>query len=163
MVLLKGAMTYVAKRIRKRFIWWLVYFPFFDDSEMRKAEKRLYGHHEKGIMKTDVQENDTSYNLVMDLPGFKKEDVKVPLRTVTWQFQRKRAIIMMRKKRKTANTSVGKEFTVPAQEVFMSARISPIRTSRVNSSTVFLSWRYRKRSLRKYRTQQNILNSINHK
>ena len=49
-------------------------FPFFDDSEMRKAEKRLYGHHEKGIMKTDVQENDTSYNLIMDLPGFKKED-----------------------------------------------------------------------------------------
>ena len=55
-------------------------FPFFDDSEMRKAEKRLYGHHEKGIMKTDVQENDTSYNLVMDLPGFKKEDVKVALK-----------------------------------------------------------------------------------
>ena len=47
---------------------------------MRKAEKRLYGHHEKGIMKTDVQENDTSYNLVMDLPGFKKEDVKVALK-----------------------------------------------------------------------------------
>lgn len=55
-------------------------FPFFDDSEMRKAEKRLYGHHEKGIMKTDVQENDTSYNLIMDLPGFKKEDVKVALK-----------------------------------------------------------------------------------
>ena len=55
-------------------------FPFFDDSEMRKAEKRLYGHHSKGIMKTDVQENDTCYTLMMDLPGFRKEDVKVALK-----------------------------------------------------------------------------------
>ena len=55
-------------------------FPFFDDSEIKRAEKRLYGHRSKDIMKTDVQENETSYNLSMDLPGFRKEDVKVTLK-----------------------------------------------------------------------------------
>ena len=55
-------------------------FPFFDDSDMRKAEKRLYGHRSNEIMKTDVQENENEYSLAMDLPGFKKEDVKVALK-----------------------------------------------------------------------------------
>ena len=30
-------------------------------------------------MKTDVKETDTEYELIVDLPGFKKEDVKVAL------------------------------------------------------------------------------------
>lgn len=54
-------------------------FPFFDDREMRKLEKRLYGHHGKNMMKTDIKENDTGYELEMDLPGFKKDEVKVSL------------------------------------------------------------------------------------
>ena len=48
-------------------------FPFFDDSDMRKAEKKLYGRRAKNIMKTDIQEKDDEYLLEMDLPGFKKD------------------------------------------------------------------------------------------
>ena len=55
-------------------------FPFFNDQDMKRAEKKLYGHHSKEIMKTDVRETDSSYNLAMDLPGFEKEDVKVSLK-----------------------------------------------------------------------------------
>ncbi len=54
-------------------------FPFYDDKDYRKMEKKLYGHREKNLMKTDVKESDSSYELEMDLPGFKKEDVKVSL------------------------------------------------------------------------------------
>ena len=54
-------------------------FPFFDDRDMEKAEKKLYGHHAKQLMKTDIRETDTAYELEMDLPGFKKEDIKVSL------------------------------------------------------------------------------------
>lgn len=54
-------------------------FPFFDDRDMRKIEKKLYGHHGKNIMKTDIKEDDTGYELEMDLPGFKKDEVKVAL------------------------------------------------------------------------------------
>lgn len=54
-------------------------FPFFDDKDMRKIDKKLYGHHGKNIMKTDIKEDDSGYELEMDLPGFKKDEVKVSL------------------------------------------------------------------------------------
>ena len=50
-------------------------FPFYDD----KAEKKLYGHHAANLMKTDIQEHEDGYTLEMDLPGFKKEEIKVEL------------------------------------------------------------------------------------
>ena len=54
-------------------------FPFYNDSDMRKMEKKLYGHNVKNIMKTDVKETDSEYELEMDLPGFKKDEVTVSL------------------------------------------------------------------------------------
>ena len=48
-------------------------FPFYDDT---KAEKKLYGHHAANLMKTDIQEHDDGYTLEMDLPGFKKDEIK---------------------------------------------------------------------------------------
>ena len=39
----------------------------------------LYGKHAKNVMKTDVRETDNSYELDIDLPGFKKEDVSLKL------------------------------------------------------------------------------------
>ncbi len=55
-------------------------FPFFDDREMKKLEKKLYGHHAKNMMKTDVKETDNAYELEMDLPGFKKDEIQVSLK-----------------------------------------------------------------------------------
>ena len=54
-------------------------FPFYDDSMGNRAEKKLYGRHAKNLMKTDVKETDHGYELVIDLPGFKKDDVRVSL------------------------------------------------------------------------------------
>lgn len=54
-------------------------FPFYDGREENKAEKKLYGRHGKNLMKTDIRETDSSYELEMDLPGFKKDEVKVSL------------------------------------------------------------------------------------
>ena len=54
-------------------------FPFYNDKDMKKLEKKLYGHHARNMMKTDIRETDNSYELEMDLPGFKKEEVKVSL------------------------------------------------------------------------------------
>ena len=50
-------------------------FPFYDD----KAEKKLYGHRAANLMKTDIKEKKDGYDLEMDLPGFKKDEVKVEL------------------------------------------------------------------------------------
>ena len=54
-------------------------FPYWDDKEERKMEKKLYGHRAKNLMKTDIRETDTDYKLEIDLPGFKKDEVKVAL------------------------------------------------------------------------------------
>ena len=51
-------------------------FPFYDDS---KAEKKLYGRHAKNLMKTDLKEMDNGYELIIDLPGFQKDEIKVSL------------------------------------------------------------------------------------
>ncbi|HCI25359.1 MAG TPA: Hsp20/alpha crystallin family protein [Lachnospiraceae bacterium] len=54
-------------------------FPFFDENAGNKIEKKLYGRHAKNMMKTDIKELEGGYELEMDLPGFKKEEVSVEL------------------------------------------------------------------------------------
>lgn len=56
----------------------------FDDAfEMMPSFNRhnpLYGKHGKNLMKTDVRETDDSYELDIDLPGFKKEEINAQVR-----------------------------------------------------------------------------------
>lgn len=54
-------------------------FPFFDDGECREIEKKLYGSKAGRMMSTDVKETDSGYEMKMDLPGFKKEEMKLSL------------------------------------------------------------------------------------
>ena len=39
----------------------------------------LFGRHAKNMMKTDVRETDSTYELDIDLPGFKKDEITVSL------------------------------------------------------------------------------------
>ena len=55
-------------------------FPFYDDKADRKIQRKLYGHHAGNLMKTDIKEKKDGYELEIDLPGFKKEDVKIQLK-----------------------------------------------------------------------------------
>ena len=54
-------------------------FPFFDENAGNKIEKKLYGRHAKNMMKTDIKEMEDGYELEMDLPGFKKEEISISL------------------------------------------------------------------------------------
>lgn len=54
-------------------------FPFFDDRDAKKAERKLYGRRGRNLMKTDVKELDQGYELEMDLPGFAKDEIQVSL------------------------------------------------------------------------------------
>ena len=45
-----------------------------------RTDEALYGKHARNMMKTDVRELDGSYELDIDLPGFKKEEVSVELK-----------------------------------------------------------------------------------
>ena len=54
-------------------------FPFYDDRNEQKVEKKLYGRHARNLMKTDIKEMDSGYQLIIDLPGFKKEEIHAAL------------------------------------------------------------------------------------
>ena len=52
-------------------------FPSFRDFD--RADRKLYGKHANGLMKTDVRENEGNYELDIDLPGFKKDEISLTL------------------------------------------------------------------------------------
>ena len=55
-------------------------FPFYDyDKEMKNTEKKLYGRKASHVMKTDIREMENGYELVVDLPGFTKDEVQATL------------------------------------------------------------------------------------
>ena len=45
-----------------------------------EVDKELYGKHAGNVMKTDVRETDSGYEVDIDLPGFKKDEVQVQLK-----------------------------------------------------------------------------------
>ena len=49
------------------------------DNDFWSTQNPLYGKRAKNLMKTDVKETDNSYELEVDLPGFKKDEVKLQL------------------------------------------------------------------------------------
>ena len=56
---------------------------FRDDFAMFPAwsgRDPLYGKHAKHMMKTDVRETEDTYEVDMDLPGFKKDEINVDLK-----------------------------------------------------------------------------------
>ena len=57
---------------------WMNDFGFNDN--LFSSKNPLYGKHAKNIMKTDVRETDKGYELDVDLPGFKKDEIKVQLK-----------------------------------------------------------------------------------
>ena len=59
---------------------WFDEFPFYDmDKEMNNTEKKLYGKKAGRIMKTDIKEQKDGYELMIDLPGFTKDEIKASL------------------------------------------------------------------------------------
>lgn len=58
---------------------WMDDFEKEFEKKFQPAKNTLYGKHAKNMMKTDVRETDDSYEVDIDLPGFKKDEVNVQL------------------------------------------------------------------------------------
>ena len=59
---------------------------FFDDwmrwpvsRSLADTEKQLYGKHAPRVMKTDIREHEDHYDVDIDLPGFKKDEIELSL------------------------------------------------------------------------------------
>ena len=51
-------------------------FPRMDFPDI---DRKLYGKHAANMMKTDVHEHDNGYEVDIDLPGFKKDEISLSL------------------------------------------------------------------------------------
>ena len=56
-----------------------IFDDFMDGFAFPDVSRELYGKHAKQMMKTDVKELDNGYEIMVDLPGFKKDEVNVEL------------------------------------------------------------------------------------
>ena len=52
-------------------------FPF--DQDFWGKKNPLYGKHAKNMMKTDIREHEKGYEVDIDLPGFKKDEISIEL------------------------------------------------------------------------------------
>ena len=52
------------------------WFDFPMEKDFFGGRNPLYGKHAKNLMKTDVRETENSYELDIDLPGFKKDEIQ---------------------------------------------------------------------------------------
>ena len=47
--------------------------------DVHNVDRELYGKHAQHVMKTDVKETEDSYEVDVDLPGFKKDEINLEL------------------------------------------------------------------------------------
>ena len=78
-------------------------FPMLDDKAMQKAQKKLYGRHAANMMKTDVQEHDDHYEVDIDLPGFKKDELSLELKDGYLVITAAKGLDKDEKEKKTGN------------------------------------------------------------
>ena len=55
------------------------WFDFPSLRELRNIDRRLYGRNASHEMKTDVKEHEDHYEVDIDLPGFKKDEIQLSL------------------------------------------------------------------------------------
>ena len=118
-------------------------FPFYDDKAERRAEKKLYGHHAHNLMKTDIKEKKDGYELEMDLPGFKKDEITAELKDGYMTISAAKGLDENEKDKKSGNRRkipdvifVVSVTPVPARELSMLEKMLQKRISRLSSNTV---------------------------
>ena len=55
------------------------WFDFPDFGDFDRTERKLYGRHADRLMRTDVHEHEDHYDVDIDLPGFKKDEITIEL------------------------------------------------------------------------------------
>ena len=99
---------------------WMDDFGFRDN--FFSGKNPLYGKHAKNIMKTDVRETDKGYELDVDLPGFKKDEVQVQLKDGYLTISAAKALTKTNRIRRATTSAVNVTPAVQA-EAFILAMV----------------------------------------
>ena len=71
-------------------------FPRMDFPDI---DRKLYGKHAQHVMKTDVHEHEDGFEIDIDLPGFKKEEINLSLENGYLSVHASKAIDQEQKKK----------------------------------------------------------------
>ena len=108
-------------------------FPFFDD----RAERKLYGHNAKNIMKTDIKEHKDGYELEIDLPGFHKDEIQAELKDGYLTISAAKQLNQDEKEKESGKYIRRERYRDLAREVSMWETRLHRKTSKRNSNMAF--------------------------
>ena len=108
----------------------------FELMPMFSRHNPLYGKHAKALMKTDVREKDNSYELDIDLPGFKKDEIQAQISDGYLTISASKALIRTRKTTR-AGISAASGIAENAAGASILVMALPRKMFPLNSRTVF--------------------------
>ncbi len=112
---------------------WFDEFPFYDmDKEMNNTEKKLYGKKAGRIMKTDIKEQKDGYELMIDLPGFTKDEIKASVSDGYLTISAAKGLDKDEKEKDSGHYIRRERYAGACREAFMSVKILSRRMSKQN-------------------------------
>ena len=89
------------------------------------TDKTLYGKNAGRIMKTDVHETEDSYELAIDLPGFKKDDIGIELKDGYLTVTASKGLDKEEEDKKTRRVIRQERFVGTSQRTFYVGDVKP--------------------------------------
>ena len=93
--------------------------------EMWNADKALYGKKAAHVMRTDVHETEDSYELAVDLPGFKKDEIGIELKDGYLTITASKGVDKEEEDKKTRRVIRQERFAGTSQRTFYVGDVRP--------------------------------------
>ena len=92
---------------------------------MWNVDKELYGKNAARVMKTDVHETEDSYELAIDLPGFKKDEIGIELKDGYLTVTASKGLDKEEEDKKTRRVIRQERFSGTSQRTFYVGDVKP--------------------------------------
>lgn len=127
------------------------------DFSFPDVDKVLYGKHAKNVMKTDVKETDNSYEVDIDLPGFKKDEIEAKLENGYLTISAAKGLDKEEKEEKNGKYIRKERYSGAMSRSFYVGDELKQEDIKAKYEMVFLNFQFRRRSKRKLRPQSILL------
>lgn len=127
------------------------------DFSFPDVDKALYGKHAKNVMKTDVKETDNSYEVDIDLPGFKKDEIEAKLENGYLTISAAKGLDKEEKEEKDGKYIRKERYSGAMSRSFYVGDELKQEDIKAKYEMVFLNFQFRRRSKRKLRPQSILL------